>query len=457
MDKTSYRIVDFAISARDASFSASAVDACKRSLVDTFACALGAFDTPLAHKARHTAGRYKGGQPAAQVWGCDWTASVEMAAYANGVMLRLLDLSDAYRKKCGGHPSDVVAAIAAAADACNSSGAEVIAATIAAYEIYCACCDAVDLNALGWDQPVYGVVASAMGAGMLFGLGREQMGQALSLALAPNLALLQTRRGSLSNWKNCAGANAARNGMFAVLLAREGYTGPEEVFEGPHGLFEITGAFDWDLPSIAGESNRIARVNFKNFPLCYHGQAAAWAAKRLFGVVRPDQIESIDVATYQQSFNEMASESLKWAPRTAETADHSLPFVVATMLVYGDVDMDSFNDARLDDAVLAGLMRKTRVTVDPALSDGYPQSAPCRLSVRLASGDRFDVRIDSAKGHADNPMGFGDLRTKFGKLTAGRCEANRVADFCRAIGALEHAPCFRETVGTWRHLESTIY
>jgi len=174
-------------------------------------------------------------------------------------------------------------------------------------------------------------------------------------------------------------------------------------------------------------------------------------------VVRPDQIESIDVATYQQSFNEMASESLKWAPRTAETADHSLPFVVATMLVYGDVDMDSFNDARLDDAVLAGLMRKTRVTVDPALSDGYPQSAPCRLSVRLASGDRFDVRIDSAKGHADNPMGFGDLRTKFGKLTAGRCEANRVADFCRAIGALEHAPCFRETVGTWRHLESTIY
>jgi len=241
MDNTSSRIVDFAISARDASFSASAVDACKRSLVDTFACALGAFDTPLAHKARHTAGRYKGGQPAAQVWGCDWTASVEMAAYANGVMLRLLDLSDAYRKKCGGHPSDVVAAIAAAADACNSSGAEVIAATIAAYEIYCACCDAVDLNALGWDQPVYGVVASAMGAGMLFGLGREQMGQALSLALAPNLALLQTRRGSLSNWKNCAGANAARNGMFAVLLAREGYTGPEEVFEGPHGLFEITG------------------------------------------------------------------------------------------------------------------------------------------------------------------------------------------------------------------------
>jgi len=454
MDNTSSRIVDFALSAKEAAFSASAVEACKRSLADTFACALGAFDTPLAQKARNTARRYKGGQPAAQVWGCDWTASVEMAAYANGVMLRLLDLSDAYRHQSGGHPSDVVSAIVAAADACDSSGAQVIAATIAAYEIYCACCDAVDLNSLGWDQPVYGVVASAMGAGMLFGLDREQMGHALSLALAPNLALLQTRRGSLSNWKNCAGANAARNGVFAVLLALEGYTGPEEVFEGPHGLFEMTGAFDWDLPPAAGESNRIARVNFKNFPLCYHGQAAAWAAKQLFGAVRPERIESIEVATYRQSFNEMASEPLKWAPKTAETADHSLPFVVATMLAYGDVDLHSFDDARLGDAVLARLMSKIEVTVDPALSEQYPRSAPCRLSVRLAGGDCLDVRIDSAKGHADNPMDFGELQTKFGRLTAGRCEADRIAGFCRAIGALEHAPSLRDTVGTWRHLES---
>lgn len=453
MDDTAARIVDFAISARESSFSGAAVDACKRSLVDTFACALGAFDAPLAQKARNTAARYKGARPAARIWGCDWTASVEMAAYANGVMLRLLDLSDAYRKQCGGHPSDVISAIVAAADACGAGGREVIAATVAAYEIYCACCDAIDLNTLGWDQPVYGVVASAMGAGMLFGLDREQMGHALALALAPNLALLQTRRGSLSNWKNCAGANAARNGLFAVLLASEGYTGPEAVFEGQHGLFRVTGAFDWNLPSLASESDRITRVNFKNFPLCYHGQAAAWAAKQLFGVVRHDEIESIEVATYRQSFDEMASEPLKWAPTTAETADHSLPFVVATMLVYGDVDKDAFGDARLNDAVLTRLMRKIGVTVDPALSKEYPRSAPCRLSVRLVGGACFEARVDSAKGHADNPMSSGELSAKFERLTAGRCEAHRVAGFCRAVDTLEHAACFSEVVDVLGNIE----
>ena len=67
---------------------------------------------------------------------------------------------------------------------------------------------------------------------------------------------VQTRRGDLSSWKGCAGANASRNAVFAAMLAREGFTGPTAVFEGEGGLWDIVGRFEWPLPAIpAGRPN----------------------------------------------------------------------------------------------------------------------------------------------------------------------------------------------------------
>ncbi|GAA4323129.1 MmgE/PrpD family protein [Pigmentiphaga soli] len=443
MDETTARLVDYALAARAGTPPADAREACKRSLIDSFACALGAFDTPLAGLARGTARRYAGAQPAASVWGCGWTTSADMAAFANGTMLRLLDLSDAYRVRSGGHPSDVIAAVIAAADAGGASGAAAIAAAVAAYEVYCGCCDSVDLNTMGWDQPVYGVVGSAIGAGMLFGLDREQLGHAVGLALAPSLALLQTRRGTLSNWKNCAGANAARNAVFAALLARDGFTGPDAVFEGKSGLFDITGRFDWDLPAARGQAHRITRVNLKNFPLCAHGQAGAWAALELYPAVRGREIVSIQADVYAQTLHEMASEPSKWAPATSETADHSLPYVLAVGLADGRIDAASFLPSRLADPALAALMRKTEVTVDPALSGRFPQSSPCRLTVRTADGAIHVAEIASAKGHADHPLDAAAVAAKFRSLAQPRCGGPAAAAFLDAMQSLEEAPDIR--------------
>lgn len=446
MDDTTARLVDYALQARGSHPPEHAVAACKRSLVDTFACTLGAFNTPLGHMARAVAKRSAGATPAAMVWGCDWTASADMAAFANGIMLRLLDLSDAYRVKSGGHPSDVIAAVIAAGDAERVSGASVIAATVAAYEIYCGCCDSFDINSMGWDQPIYGVVASAIGAGMLFGLDREQMGHAVGLALAPNMSLLQTRRGSLSNWKNCAGANASRNGVFAALLARDGFTGPDAVMEGKSGLFDMVGHFDWDLPAARGQAHRITQVNYKNFPLCAHGQAGAWAALQLHEVLKGKEIAEITAEVYAQTLHEMANEPSKWAPRTSETADHSLPYVLAVALTDGRVNAESFQSARLGDPVLVSLMQKTKVMVDPALARQYPQSSPCRLTVRLTDGSMHVAEIASAQGHADNPMDDAAIACKFVELANQRCDAVAAREFLSALQTLERAPDIREVL-----------
>jgi 2-methylcitrate dehydratase len=249
MDSTTARLVDFALGMEFSSLPSETVHECKRRLIDTFACAIGAYDEPLSCMARAVA-RRQTGNPSASVWGCSWTTTPEAAAFANGVMLRLDDISDNYRVKSGGHPSDVIAGILAVGEAVHADGRSVINAITLAYDVYCSFCESYDFNSKGWDQPVYGVVACVLGAGRLLALSREQMGHAVALALAPNLALFQTRCGNLSSWKGCAGANASRNAVFAAFLAKDGFTGPHEVFEGKCGLWDVAGKFVWN-PEIA--------------------------------------------------------------------------------------------------------------------------------------------------------------------------------------------------------------
>ena len=142
MDRTTTHLADYAVATTYAALPPSAVHACKRRLVDSMACALGALDAPLCHRVRALARRHTG-DPDAAVWGSATRSSPEIAAFANGVAIRYLDHSDTYVSKSPGHPSDVIAGILAMADAARASGTEVINAIVLAYDIYCGFLDAV--------------------------------------------------------------------------------------------------------------------------------------------------------------------------------------------------------------------------------------------------------------------------------------------------------------------------
>lgn len=415
MDSTTARLVDFALGTEFSALSAETVHECKRRLVDTFACAIGAYDESLSRMARAVA-RRQTGNPSASVWGCSWKTTPEAAAFANGVMLRLDDISDNYRVKSGGHPSDVIAGILAVGEAMHADGRSVLNAIILAYDVYCTFCESYDFNSRGWDQPVYGVVACVLGAGRLLGLSREQMGNAVALAVAPNLALFQTRCGNLSSWKGCAGANASRNAVFAAFLAKDGFTGPTAVFEGKCGLWDVAGRFDWH-PTIGSHSpHRVTQTHFKRFPVCGHGQSAAEAAVRLFGKIQPLDGAEITVETYRIAVEQMASDASRWSPTTRDTADHSLPFVVAVALLDGEVTSRSFSAERLRDPVVLSLMQRIKVRENRAYSDRFPGDWPCRLQVTLKSGECVVAEVMSPKGHASNPMDDVELEAKFSQM-----------------------------------------
>jgi 2-methylcitrate dehydratase len=420
MDQTTRRLVDFAQGFDGAMLDAGALHECKRRLIDTFACAMGAYDEPLSVKARALAGRYAG-IPSATVWGSGAQTAPEMAAFTNGVMLRFLDLSDTYLGKGGSHPSDVISGILAVGETVHADGPSVLAALALAYDAYCSLNDAVDIGAQGWDQPLYTVVGTVLGAGMLMGLSTAQLGNAVSLAVTPNLSLRESRYGDLSNWKGCAGANAARNAVFAAVLAQSGFSGPPAVFEGKAGLWNILGKFDWPLPERNGP-RMVAKTHIKSLPLCYHGQSAALCALALRPHAAVNAIREIRVETYRTAVAMMGGDAGRWAPTTRETADHSLPYVIAVALLDGAVTMRSFTSERLGDPAIARIMRKVKVGEDAALTAAYPAAAPARVTILLDSGAVLTQEIQLPTGHARNPVDDAAMDAKFRDLLRGHAD-----------------------------------
>lgn len=445
MDATTAYLADFALRADFSDLPKETVHECKRRLIDTFACAIGAYDEPLSRMARNVAKRCSG-TPAATVWGCDWPTTPETAAFANGVMLRYLDLSDTYIVKSNGHPSDTIAGIVAAGEAVHADGASVINAILIAYDVYCNFVEAIDINSKGWDQPVYAVLASVLGVAKLLHLSKEQIADAIALALAPNMALEQTRRGELSSWKGCAAANAARNAVFAALLAQDGFTGPAAVFEGKSGLWDIVGRFEWSLSTAGSLPHRIARTHIKSLPVCYHGQSAACAALEARTRVRVQDISDIHVETYSQAFEYMGNDPARWSPASRETADHSLPYVVSVALLDGEITARSFAAERLVDPAIVELMRKVRVAENRDLSAQYPESTPCRLEIRLVSGDVVVSESKYPKGHSRNPISDAELEEKFRSLFREHGDERQCAAALRGLWNFDAATDIRDVL-----------
>jgi 2-methylcitrate dehydratase len=429
MDDTAARLVNFSSGVRYEDLSPDVVHETRRRLIDSFACVMGGWHEPVCEVARSVCSP-QGAPDSVGVWGTRMRTNPEAAAFANGTMVRVLDLSDMYRVKSGGHPSDVIAAVLSVADMVGAGGARTIEAIVVAYEVYCTFCETIDVNTIGWDQPVFSVMASAIGAGKVLGLDADRLGHAISLAIVPNMALAQTRTGELSNWKGAAAANAARNGVFAALLARAGMQGPSAPFEGAGGMWDAVGRFDWQ---IGHGTPRIAGTHIKRFPVCYHGQSAIDAALGLRDRVRLGDIRRIRVDTYAQAKKYMGTEPSRWAPRTRETADHSLPYVVAVALRDGDVDASSFGDADLSDPRLLALMRVTEVAEDGEFSARYPVSSSSRLTVTLASGENLVSEARSPCGHSDNPMPDRVLAAKFLSLADGFCDRDAAGNLLDAL------------------------
>jgi 2-methylcitrate dehydratase len=422
---------------------AATVHEVRRRLIDSLACALGAYQAGAPSVARRIAARVTS-NPGASVLGGRNQTSPDLAAFCNGILFRYLDYNDTYLSLEPAHPSDNFAAVLAAAQVAKADGKAVITAAALAYEIQCRLCDAASIRKNGWDHVTYGAFSTAAAAAKLLGLKSDQIVQALNLAGAPNVTLRQTRAGELSEWKGCAFANASRNGLFAALLAAEGLTGPAPIFEGDLGFFkQVSGPFK--LPKFGGEAGSddfmIKKTSIKFWPAEYHSQSAIHAALDLRArIPNRAEIDSIDIESFDAAVDIIGKDPEKWRPKTRETADHSLPYCTVVALVDGDVTLESFSEHRLRDQPLLDLVGRTKVHRNADLTSRYPKGIPNRITVTLKEGTQLTAENEFPRGHDQNPMTDDEVAAKFRRMAEGRLDSaaqNRVLDLCWKLEALD--------------------
>jgi 2-methylcitrate dehydratase len=200
----------------------------------------------------------------------------------------------------------------------------------------------------------------------------------------------------------------------------------------------MAGKFDWPLEP-GTPPWRIARTNLKCFPICYHGQTAVWTALGLRDRVRVEEVETIEVGTYKTAVGMMANDPTRWAPKTHETADHSLPYVVGRALLDGTVDDAAFRAEALSAPPVAALMKRISVVEDPALTAQHPEASPCRITVRLTDGRTVEHALRYPKGHDKSPMSRGEIEEKFRRLFAGYGDAAQAGAVIEAVDGLDRA------------------
>jgi 2-methylcitrate dehydratase len=299
----------------------------------------------------------------------------------------------------------------------------VITAIVIAYEAFCRMADQVPLH--GWDQGMLVAIGTACGAGRILGLDRAAMGHAVSIAITTGIPLGVTRIGELSMWKGCATAAAVRTGVFAAGLAAEGMTGPGAPFEGRDGLWQHLGieAPKWARFGGGGEPFRITATSFKAYPSVIHTQGPIGLVLELRPQVAAAQIASVRVATYGDAVRRTATEAEKWDPRTRETADHSIPYLVAAAFQDGAVTPATFEPSRIQDPSLRPLMGKLTVVEEPEFTRRYPGESCTRVEVTTTDGRRVAAETRHPRGHHRNPLTDLEVVGKFRGLASGALRA----------------------------------
>lgn len=436
----------------------------KRRILDSLGCALGAWNAQPCRIARRIGQSVKVTR-GATLWGTNHKTLPDLAAFANGALVRFLDFNDTYLAKEPAHPSDNIAAVLAVGEASHASGKRVIQAIALAYEVQCRLCDAAALRPRGWDHVTYGPFSTALAAAKVMKLSDEQALQAINLAGVANIALRQTRVGDLSMWKACAFSNAARNGVFAAMLAQRGMTGPSPIFEGEKGFMKVVSG-PFELPAFGGEREdargrgegegehsvapfKILDTYIKHYPVEYHAQTAVEVALALREELLKAEgsdglagIAAIEIGSYDVAIEIIGRDPEKWRPHTRETADHSFPYCVAVALLDGKVTPHSFETKRLADPALHELMQKVRVVPQPEFVGRYPQAMPTRITVRTKVGKDYVEQVDHPLGHPKNPMSDHEVEDKFRRLAAGKLDGAQMSKVMDSVWKLDQLQDF---------------
>jgi 2-methylcitrate dehydratase len=434
------RLSEYSASLRYESVPGDVIHEAKRRILDSLGCAIAAFDAEPVKIGRKLALESQSGRPST-ILGTRNKTTLEMAAFVGVMMGRRLDFNDGYHgPNEDGHGSDNVPLCLAVSSYSHRNGKDLLLSVVMAYEVQLRFADVGAAMRKGWDDVNYYLISSTIATARLLGLSTERATQALNISLNSHIGLRQVRIGEISMWKGCASAEVARCAVFSALLAAEGMTGPSPIFEGEFAFFkQVMGPADAIVESFGKDGEyRMKNAYIKFFPSDGGTQDAIWSAIRARRTIPSvDHISKIELNSTKKAYDICGKDPEKWAPKSHETADHSLPYTVAVALIDGNVTLSSFDEDRLDDERTLDLMKKITVTEDPRLTAAFPGAKLSGLKITLSSGEVISEPAQYQSGHPKNPATDAQIEEKFRQNTEGFLSRNQIDKITNMVWNLE--------------------
>ena len=391
-------------------------------LIDTVACAYGAFNSPLREglvELVHSVG----GNAQATLIGVGESTSAPLATLFNGSLIRYLDCNDYYFGKDPGHPSGNFAVGLAVGQREQVSGQEFIAAMVMAYEIQLRLCDWAGNPSLwkrGWHHSTNAAFSSAALAARLSKMGAIQMAHAMAIAASHQNTLAQLQNGGVANMKATAEAWVAKAGVEAALMAKAGITGPLDLLEGSAGWIR-TVAGECQLGKLLSpvEHYLMLDSNLKPYPAVATTMSSIACAIALHQAAQINfaDIEKITIRLPSFVLGTPAAGEDRRYPKSLEAAQHSLYYCVVVAMLDGVCHEAQFTNEKLCLPMIGGLLTKVQLLEDKLLTQGWP-AAGGGVDITMKGGQLFTKTITHPPGHPRNPLSEEQLLEKFSAYVA---------------------------------------
>jgi 2-methylcitrate dehydratase len=400
--------------------SADAIYQAKRFLLDSVGCALGGYqqhDVVIALEVLDEIA----GPGKATVIGTGKSMDAVSASLANALMIRCMDYNDIYWKQDPSHPSDIFPAAMACCERAGGNGRELIVGLVLGHEFEMRLCEAAfpGIRERGWHHATLTAFVSPIVAARMLHLDCSKMQHAIGISASARATLGAVTAGKLTMMKNTVDPMATQSGVFAALLAEKGYSGPGHVIDGKEGLVHCFGP-EWKLNTLTdglGESWRITQCGMKAFPTeaLTHTPISATLALVKDNDLRPEDVAKVHIRTTARGAD-ILSDASKYDPHTKETADHSLPYVIAAAIAERQVTPLQFTMEKIMDPTIRAQLNKIVVVADAEIEKVFPALQRVVVTIQTTDGREFSKQLDYPKGDPRNPLTDKEVEEKFEAL-----------------------------------------
>ncbi len=452
MDTLARQLARYVLSKRDTDFPHAARSRAVYAMTDCVACILAGSQEPLADKLLRVVSRapHEGGR-GLLIGTPDYSTPADAALY-NGALAHALDYDDSNHPAYA-HPSAVLLpAMLAVSEMADATGRDFVTSYILGLEVVGKLGRALQPQHMkqGWHATItFGTLAAAVCAGRLLKLTEDQLVMAIGIA---GSAAGGWRANFGTMVKPLHAGYAARNGVLAALLAREGFNAAEESIEHKYGYANVLNdgkGVDFLQLQCWGEPLEIMTdygIALKPYPSCGATHTGIEAALLLRTEIGQGAIQSVRAGVSQLAFEPL----ILGLPKSPLEAKFSLRYCISAALTQGAVGLTTFSDRVFASPALNELMPRVTMQADERVL--HDTEFATVVSIEMADGEKHEKLVPLALGKPerwftekqlfDKFVDCGELifdRSRLDEIYGTLCDLDSGAKADRLVTALQSA------------------